>query len=326
MPLFAGSPPISAWIAPRATEFPEAVSGQSGWLADCSPDRRMSRTRIVSRAVLATWLTLATRTSAPAADPPPGLPFDVTLTGSVGIPRGYVKVRENETAGTHLSLHGDLGIDTVEDVELGLAYHLTARDSFRLRGDAIFLYGTQRTEEEVVFNGATFAAGSDLQSRPEFFRVTALYERRLLDFANGGALAGDIGATYVLLTYKINGTLASNSVGHETKEDFLTQELPIPMLGVSYEQPLGERVRLVSSLLGGWLPEVDSLRSEGGTVKLQQSHVDFDLGFDYAFNEALSGGAGYRVSYFAQHETSHEDGNDFQLTQNLLTFHLIYRF
>lgn len=286
----------------------------------------MSHTRLASRAALAAWLTLATCAGALASDQTPEPPFEVTLTSSVGIPRGYVNVRENETAGSHLSLHGDLGIDTVEDVELGLAYHLTPLDTFRLRWDSIFLYGTQRTDQDKFFNGATFAAGSDLESRPEFFRVTALYERHLLDFANGGKLAGDVGATYVLLTYKINGKLSSNTAGSETKEDFLTQELPIPMLGVSYEQPLGERVRLVTSLLGGYLPKVDSLRSEGGEVKLQQSHVDFDLGFDYAFTDALSGGAGYRVSYFAQHETSHEDGNDFQLTQNLLTFHVAYRF
>jgi hypothetical protein len=283
-------------------------------------------TRFVFRAALVAWLTLATAAGAVAVDPAPEPPFDVTLTGTVGIPRGYVNVRENETAGSHLSLHGDLGIDTVESVELGVAYHLTPLDGFRLRGDSIFLYGTQQTDEEKFFNGATFAAGSDLQSRPEFFRITALYERQFFHFANGGRLAGDVGATYVLLTYKIHGTLAANTSGTETKEDFLTQELPIPMLGISYEQPLAEHMWLVGSLLGGYLPWVDSLRSEGGEVKLQQSHVDFDLGFDYAFNEAMSAGAGYRVSYFAQHEKSHEDGNDFQLTQNLATFHFTYRF
>src|SRR5262249_1900156 len=41
-------------------------------------------------------------------------PFELSLDTSVGVPRGWVQVRENEQPGTHLSLHKDLGIDTME--------------------------------------------------------------------------------------------------------------------------------------------------------------------------------------------------------------------
>ena len=227
--------------------------------------------------------------------------FEVSLTTEVGLPRGYVQVRENDIQGTHLSFHTDLGIDTVDRVTAGAAYHLSDVSRLRLAFDTIFLYGTERLDSDVLFNGATLQAGTDLQSRPEFFRLTALYERQLLDFARGGGVAADIGLTYVFLTYKMHGTLSplSQGGGGQTiarvsstnsqvaggganpggtpatvKEDFLTQELPIPMLGVTFDYPLATNWSFLGTVLGGWLPRVDSLRTEGGTVYLSQSHVD----------------------------------------------------
>jgi hypothetical protein len=89
-----------------------------------------------------------------------------------------------------------------------------------------------------------------VDSRPQFFRVTGLYERRLLDLKGGGHLAGDIGLTYAYLNFKLNGTVSPQSPGGgETTEDFYAQALPVPMLGISLEQPISERTSFAGSLL-----------------------------------------------------------------------------
>jgi hypothetical protein len=150
--------------------------------------------------------------------------------------------------------------------------------------------------------------------------------QRLLDLPGGGHLLGDVGATYVLLEYRLNGTLSPLSVGSERKEDFLTQELPVPMLAFSFEQPLAKRIDLVGSVLGGYLPKVDSLRSEGGTVYLGQSHADAALRLRYHLTPDLTLEGGYGFHYFTQRETSREDGNDFRMWNNDLTVRIGYRF
>ena len=262
------------------------------------------------------------------ADPAsqPG-PFELSLGGSVGIPRGYVQVRENQLQGAHLSLHGDLGIDTVESVTAAAAYHLTPNDSLRLIFDSIFLYGSSTLSQDVLYNGALLQGGTTAQSRPEFFRVTGLYERRLFDLPCGGHLAGDIGLNYAYLNFKINGTVSPQSPGGgETQEDFYAQALPVPTLGISVEEPISERTSFIGSVLGGYLPLVDSLRTEGGTVDFSQSNVDLLLGLRYALTPALDLRGGYAFHYFTQHETSHEDGNYFQLWDNDFTVALLYRF
>ena len=114
-------------------------------------------------------------------------PFEISLGTEVGIPRGYVQVRENQLQGTHLSLHNDLGIDTIESVTVAAAYHLTPNDSLRLNFDTMFLYGSSTLSEDVLFNGALLQGGTTAESRPEFFRLTGLYERRLFDLSGGAA-------------------------------------------------------------------------------------------------------------------------------------------
>jgi hypothetical protein len=71
---------------------------------------------------------------------------------------------------------------------------------------------------------------------------------------------------------------------------------------------------------------VDSLRNEGGDVKLTQSNVDVLVGLRYALTPALDLLGGYAFHYFTQYEKSNEDGNYFQLWNNDLTLGLTYRF
>ena len=100
----------------------------------------------------------------------------------------------------------------------------------------------------------------------------------------------------------------------------------MPMLGFSLEQPFSKRISVFGLVLGGYLPKVDSLRNEGGTVRLKQSHADVLTGLLYHVVPNLDLQAGFAFHYFAQRETSHEDGNDFELWNTDLTLGLAYRF
>src|SRR5262249_28130514 len=126
--------------------------------------------------------------------------------------------------------------------------------------------------------------------------------------------------------FRTRGTLSPLTTGHETQEDFLTQELPIPMLGFSFEQPLSRRFSFVGSALGGYLPKVDSLRTEGGTSYLRESHGDAAARLRYHLTPALDLEGGYAFHYFDQRETSREDGNYIRYHDHDLTLGLVYRF
>ena len=157
---------------------------------------------------------------------------------------------------------------------------------------------------------------NEIHTDADFWRLTLAYERKILQLGPGGTLVGSAGLTYVYFNPKVNGN----------PEDFYLQELPVPVLGLRMDYPLGDRLFFTASLAGGVLPRVDSGRKEGGTVFLQQSHADASLGLTYALTPALHVHASYRLRYFTQHELSHEDNNAFLLLDNGFRLGLSYRF
>jgi len=252
--------------------------------------------------------------------------WEISLGGQIGAPKGFVKVGEFDRSGDKLRLNNDLNIDTFEVASLGAGFHITERDVIRARFDYTFLYGTATRGDETAFNGALLAAGEPIRTRPVFTRITGLYEHEFIHEPSGALFAAGGGLTFVYLHFKLHGTLAADTVGHETQEDFYAQELPVWLLAVHGEYPISDRVHLLGAADGGCLPYVDSLRTEGGTVKLAQAHADVFAGVRVAITPQLFADAGYTYTYFSQHEKSHEDDNKILFLGHAFGFGLTYRF
>jgi hypothetical protein len=89
---------------------------------------------------------------------------------------------------------------------------------------------------------------------------------------------------------------------------------------------VGDHFGVRTFIDGGGLPPVNSLRKEGGTIYLSQAHADAGLSVTYRITRALEAEAGYRFTYFFQHEKSHEDDNTFELIDNGFRVGLSLRF
>lgn len=235
----------------------------------------------------------------------------VRLSMQRGTPSGRIRVRERNRRGTPLDLSRDLGVDRLQTVTLTAERRLDGNAAIHLAISSMSLTGSAILPHPIEFNGTRIAPGkiSTITDFPNFLRVDASYRYRLLSFGHGASLWGGIGLTYVLLNFKLNATAAANSLGHETKEDFLTQELPVPMLSLHLIYPVVRHLDLFANLDGGHLPWINSLRKEGGEVRLTQTNTDASVGLIYRFarrwNVAIFGYS----RYFMQGESSHEDGN-----------------
>lgn len=255
--------------------------------------------------------------------------WNLALGIGYGKPSGHVQVRENQIEGTRLDFGSGLGVDHMSNIDLRVGFAFDADRSVQLVLQNFDLTGSTPLSQEVNFNGATFAAGTRLKTVtrfPAFLRATLFYQQTLVHFGNGGTFSGRGGFTFDALNFKLNGTLTADSVGRETKEDFVTQELPIPMLGVKLDEPINDRLHFIATLDAAWLPRVNSLRTEGGEVKLAQSNLDTTLGLDYALTRSLHLTGGYYFSYLKQDEQSSEDGNRILLKDNAAEIGLAYTF
>src|SRR5256885_917437 len=114
--------------------------------------------------------------------------------------------------------------------------------------------------------------------------------------------------------------------GHSNGEAFSRQKLPVPIVGLRWDHSLAEPWLVRTAVSGGALPRVDSLRREGGTVYLRQSHADGDAGLVYGWSRRIELEVGYHFTYFFQHEKSREDDNFFELIDNGARARLNVRF
>ena len=87
-----------------------------------------------------------------------------------------------------------------------------------------------------------------------------------------------------------------------------------------------QRLLMRASVAGGGLPRVDSLRREGGTVYLQQSHADAGAGLAYLLGRHVRIDLGYDFTYFFQREKSPEDDNLFELIDSGVRARFTVRF
>lgn len=234
--------------------------------------------------------------------------FEFSLGAHAGRPGGYIRVGENGNRGSRLRLNDDLNIGLSESTDASLAFRFTPRDAVR----ATFLYYFLRgrgliNRESISFNGEEFKVPDHLEINADFYRLGLAYERTTS--MPGGFVTGILGLTYVHLDPKLSG-----SGGHSSSEDFSQAALPVPIVGLRFDIPMGGGYAVKASIGGGGLPRVNSGRKENGsTVHFEQINGDASVALTYAMTKNVVFDVGPRMTYFFQKEKSSRDENAFEL-------------
>lgn len=251
-----------------------------------------------------------------------------------GTPGGMIQVRENNVEGTALPIGPELGINHVQHVNFGLSKSISSGRKLIFNLDLARMHGETVYAQPVYFNGVQLAPGYPLTSDAswmENWQVTGLYRQQLYASSGGMRLDGEIGFTYVGLTYSLQGHPVGSATpnelsGDRTKEDFITQELPVPQFGLHFSYPLHAGIYLDAEFIGGHLPRLYSLRNEGGKVYVTQTNQESRLGLTYHWTWGLLLGFGWYDRYFMQYEDSAEDGNYIRLFEHGYYLSLQYEF
>ena len=271
------------------------------------------------------WLAAALCIAAPALAEHPWR-WTVSLEDSR--PAGWVQVRENAVQGTRLHFSDDLNARRLGGIRIGARKALSARAQWHLSLTSQTLNGSTVLTSPVYFNGTTIAAGPlrTATGFPHFLRFDTSWWRRLAGSAGGAELYGSAGLTFMMLNFRLHGTVAANSAGTETKEDFDTQELPVPMLGLHLKYPLGRGLSLTASGEAGHLPWINSLRREGGIVRLTQTNAQLSVGLNRQLAQDWQLSVAAFTRNYSQHERSFEDGNNIHLRDRGLLIGIGHRF
>jgi hypothetical protein len=292
----------------------------------------MNRWNLLAGSAMIVALAIAWPVPSNAQDQPQPAPpplkldssrWEFSLGAYAGVPDGYIRVGENSDRGNRLRLKDDLGIKISESADLSATFHITPRDGIRLSFLYYFLRGQGLLDRSIVYNGEEFKNPGHVVTDADFWRASLAYERT--GVVPGGFLTGSIGLTYVYFNPELTGH-PTIGASHSNSEDFFRQELPVPIVGLRFDIPLGDRFAARVSIGGGGLPRVSTGRKEGGTVYLEQVHGDAAGTLTYAFTPNMLLEVGPRLTYFFQHEKSHEDDNAFQLIDYGVRVGLTFKF
>lgn len=238
-------------------------------------------------------------------------PWSIGIHYDRGSVDGWVQVRENAQEGTRLHLNRDLGIHSAPTIDLDLAYRFSEKRRLTFTVGTTLLRGNQTASQLVYFDEASFPAGSNLHSDPLFYHLKLTYRQTVWQPSRGGLhlLAG---LEYDYLNFTIRGVDSSGEVNQQG-EDFWKQELPVPFVGVEAGYKIADRWSLEGSSTYGQWENINSLRKEGGTIRLTQKIFDTRFSIGYQPFPGLSLDAGYRFYSYVQEEQSNEDGNLFHM-------------
>jgi hypothetical protein len=253
-------------------------------------------------------------------------PFFLEISDMLGVigPGSIVRVREFDREGTGLHF-GALGMNLSNMYNLDFNAWINELNGVHFHFRYFDLGGDGFSKRPVLFNGTVIAGGQTLRSRPApWLSMGLYYERRLTplyrpweqnwaEAFRGWDTAAAIGLEYTYINFEIPGAaIAAVSRGHETKEDFYHQEVPMPTVMLDLTRKAGEDFTFEASAKLNWINRWNSLRNEGGTVWASQDGEEFHLKLYYA-NRQWFGPIEPMLGFFAyrytQLEDSHEDGN-----------------
>jgi len=250
--------------------------------------------------------------------------FDLQVGSPIGFtgPGSIVRVREFRVPATGLHLNY-LGMTNEQLPTLDARYWLTDLGAIHFRFRYFVISGSRFFRQPFFFNGTQIAGGQTVSTNPDWFSLGIYYERRLRPWyegyengwppwLQGWDLRGRLGLEYTYLNFVMSGAGTSTSPGHETKEDFYHQSMPLPTIGLEAYRRLNENLIFQGSIEGNWINRWNSLRSEGGTVWASQNGFEGHARLIFENPRYLSRlrlMAGMFVYYYSQLEDSHEDGN-----------------
>lgn len=283
---------------------------------------------IASAILLLSTASLAQDASSTSSEPsyPRNQRFYLEISDMLGVigPGSIVRVREFDREGTGLHF-GALGMNLSNMYNLDFTTWITELNGVHVQFRYFDLGGDGFFKHPVLFNGTLIAGGQTLRTRPSaWFSIAGYYERRLTPLyrayeqnwpepLRGWDTIGAIGLEYTYIDFNIPGAIvAANSLGHESKEDFYHQEVPMPTLMLDVTRKLGENFIFEASAKVNWINRWNSLRNEGGTVWASQDGEEFHLKLFYS-NPQWFGPIQPMLGFFAyrytQLEDSREDGN-----------------
>lgn len=225
---------------------------------------------------------------------------------------GFTKVREWENIGKKYYLNEDLGLNSIEGIDFIFSFPISQRHKMSILLGRYFFQGQQLLTENGFYNG------TELQGNTVASVDASRYIRiMLLDYYTFNENKSDklqliFGISLDAIRFLVDAPFTEDTPRKETYEQFDKQIVPVPIIGLRWENQLNQETNFHIEVRGGTWPGIDTWYDEYGTIKIWQYNFETNIGVSKAFDDLITE-LSFDFRFISLKGESDEDKNEIEI-------------
>ena len=201
---------------------------------------------------------------------------------------GYTKVREWQYVGQKYDLNEDLGLNSLESFEFTFSFPLNCNHRINLLLGRYFFQGHQLLTENGYYNGTELTENTQAYVDASRYIRIMLLDYLTLSKTQREKLQLVFGISLDAIRFLVDAPYTPASPRRETFEQFDSQVVPVPMVGIKWNKNLSDNTLLHAEGRVGTWPGLNTWYDEEGTVKIWQYNLETYIGISKHFGSIVS--------------------------------------
>lgn len=201
---------------------------------------------------------------------------------------GFTKVREWQYEGPQYNLNEDLGLNNLEAFEFTFHFSLNKNHKINILLGRYFFKGSQLLTENGYYNGTELSENTVASvDASRYIRIMVL-DYFTVSRSKEEKVQLIFGVTLDAIRFLVDAPYTETTPRKETFEQFDSQLVPVPMIGIKWNKLLSDETVLHAEGRAGAWPGLNTWYDEAGTVKIWQYNFETNIGVTKYFGSVVS--------------------------------------
>jgi len=201
---------------------------------------------------------------------------------------GFTQVREWDYIGQKYHLNEDLGLNSLESFDFTFNFSLNPTNKIHVLLGRYFFQGYQLLTKNGYYNGTELKANTVASVDASRYIRIMILDYLTLSKSKERSLQLIFGVSLDAIRFLVDAPYTEDTPRKETFEQFDKQVVPVPIIGLKWNNYLDQETVFHVEAKGGTWPGFNTWYEEVGTIKIWQYNFEADLGITKRFGDIES--------------------------------------
>jgi len=238
---------------------------------------------------------------------------------------GFTQVREWENIGKKYYLNENLGLNSLDGIDFTFHFPLSENHKMSILLGRYFFQGQQLLTENGFYNGTELRGNTVASVDASRYIRIMLLDYYTLSKSKSDRLQLIFGISLDAIRFLVDAPFTESTPRKETFEQFDKQIVPVPIVGLRWENKLNENTDFHVEARGGAWPGIDTWYDEKGTIRIWQYNFEANAGVAKSFGNLVTE-LNFDFRLISLKGESNEDTNEIEIHGLGSTLRLSYNF